>query len=99
MHFFTRTGLPGRPDRNKDPVLSYAVVFGLETGYPFFYNDRSAGRSSNGKTGGSGPSDRGSNPCLPAIFFDAGIIGKIGARLYRDEYILRLAILYLLYLQ
>ena len=28
---------------------------------------RIAGRSSNGRTGGSGPSNRGSNPCLPAI--------------------------------
>jgi hypothetical protein len=45
---------------------AHAGVFGLETGYSFFYNDRCAGRSSNGKTGGSGPSDRGSNPCLPA---------------------------------
>ena len=43
-------------------------LYGLALNLTFCFLTISAGagRSSNGKTDGSGPSDRGSNPCLPA---------------------------------
>ena len=51
---------------NEGNLLQAQQHLALHLGIHFSKIMSDAGRSSNGKTDGSGPSDRGSNPCLPA---------------------------------
>ena len=71
---------PVRPYRNYH--CSFPTERGARTGprlessrsIPYYLNSMPAGgRSSNGRTGGSGPPNRGSNPCLPANFLSLSL--------------------------